>query len=122
MTSSGGDAGPRFGIRQGRSAAIAAAVGLARGASCGSEDYIDTVFSVTPAGAAARGLPEFRAGSGFRNVRATAVFVQPVSESFLVGAGPLYRRMLGDAADSPVVDDRGSLNQVIFGIGGAHFW
>lgn len=96
-----------------------AAFGMAVGTSYGSEDYADAFFSVTPAGAGASGLPAFDADAGLRDVRVTAVFVQPVSETFIIGAGALYGRLIGDAADSPIVKERGSPDQLIFGIGAA---
>jgi outer membrane protein len=96
-----------------------AAFGLALGTSYGSGNYTDTYFSVTPGGAAASGLPVYEAGAGFRDIRVTAVLVQPISETFVIGAGVLYGRLLGDAADSPIVRDRGSRNQLIFGVGGS---
>ena len=93
------------------------ALGLAVGTTYGSDDYMDTYFSVDAGGAAASGLPVFRAGSGVRDVRVTAVFIQPLSREWQVGAGFLYSRLLNDAADSPVVSDRGDRNQLVFGIG-----
>lgn len=99
------------------------ALGLALGTSYASADYTDTYYSVTPAGAAASGLRLFEAGAGMRDVRATAVFVQPLSKTFVVGVGALYGRMLGDAADSPIVAERGSRDQFIVGVGaGFLFW
>ena len=96
-----------------------AAVGVSLGTSYGSGNYADSYFSVTPGGAAASGLQAFDADAGFRDVRATAMFVQPVSPRILLGVGALYGRLLGDAGDSPIVGERGSRDQFIFGLGGA---
>lgn len=98
------------------------AMGLAIGSTWGSSDYTGTYFSVSPLEAEATGLTAFEAGSGFRDVRATALFVHPVSDAFLLGVGGLYGRMLGEAGRSPITDDRGSRNQFIFGVGTAYFW
>lgn len=95
------------------------ALGLSLATTFASDEHADTYFSVTPAGAAASGLPTYDAGAALRDVRVTAVFVHPVSKSVVLGAGALYGRLLGDAADSPIVSQRGSENQLIFGIGGA---
>ena len=94
-----------------------AMLGLSAGATYGSGDYMDTYFSVTPAGAAASGLAPFEAHDGLRDVRATAVFVQPLSRKWAVGAGVMYMRLVGDAADTPITDVRGSPNQWLFGLG-----
>jgi outer membrane protein len=94
-----------------------AALGLYTAASFGSSDYMSTYFSVTPAGAAASGLPVFGAGSGMRDLRFGAVFIQPLSREWQVGTGFLYSRLLGDAADSPIVSERGDANQFVFGFG-----
>jgi outer membrane protein len=99
-----------------------AALGLAFGASYGSGEYTDKFFSVTPSAAAASGLPAFEADGGLRDARLTAVFVQAVHPSVVVGAGALYARLLQDAAESPITDESGSPNQLVFGIGVAYLF
>ncbi|WP_158963741.1 MipA/OmpV family protein [Chachezhania sediminis] len=93
------------------------AVGLSVATTYGSGNYMDTYFSVTPQGSATTGLPAYQAGAGLRDVRLSAVFIQPLSEKFFVGAGVLYDRILGDAQDSPIVSMRGARDQVLFGVG-----
>jgi outer membrane protein len=95
------------------------AFGVSVGTTYASDDHADTYYSVSAAGSAASGLPIFSAGGGLRDARVTAVFAHPISESVILGAGALYGRMLGDAADSPIVSDRGSKDQFIVGVGGA---
>ena len=95
------------------------ALGLGLATSWASDDYMDTYFSVDSAGAAASGLPVFSAGQGLRDLRAMAIFVQPVSEQWAVGAGVLYSYLLDDAGASPVSLSR---DQVYFGIGVARAW
>lgn len=99
-----------------------AALGLSAASTYGSADYMDTYFSVTPAGAVASGLPAFGADAGFRDVRFTALVIQPLSEQWIVGAGLMYMRLLNDAADTPITDQRGSADQVIFGLGAARLF
>ncbi|MCA8927065.1 MAG: MipA/OmpV family protein [Alphaproteobacteria bacterium] len=98
------------------------ALGIGLATSYGSDDYTDKYFSVTSRGAAASGLHMFQADGGMRDARLTALYVQPISQSWIVGAGAMYSRFLGDAADSPVVDDRGDANQFIFGVGAGYTW
>ncbi len=95
------------------------ALGISLAASYASESYMGTYFGVDSAGSAASGLPEFLPGAGARDVRATAVFVQPINDQWAVGAGLLYAKLLGDASDSPISD---SDEAIYGGIGIARFW
>ena len=94
-----------------------AALGLSLGTTYGSSEYMDTYFSIGSKGAADSGLAAFDAGSGVRDVRATVVFIQPLSREWQIGGGFLYSRLLNDAADSPIVSDRGDRDQFVFGLG-----
>lgn len=93
------------------------AFGVSLGTTYGSSDYMDTFFSIDPEGAADSGLPIFDAGSDVRDVRVTAIYMQPINRKWVLGAGFLYSRLLGDAADSPIVSDRGDQDQFVFGVG-----
>lgn len=95
-------------------------VGLAT--SYGSSDYMSTFFGIDAADAASSGLSGFDPDDGFRDVRFTTVLVTSLSPHWHIGAGLLYSRLIDDAADSPVVDDRGSADQFIFGAGFAYSW
>lgn len=97
-----------------------AAFGLSVASTYGSEDYMDTYFSVTPAGASASGLAPFAADAGVRDIRVTAVVMQPLSEKWVVGGGVMYMRLVGDASDTPITGDRGSADQFFFGLALAH--
>jgi outer membrane protein len=92
------------------------AFGLAIGTTYGSSDYMDTYFSVDTRGATDSGLAVFDAGAGVRDVRVTAIFMQPISEKWVIGAGILYSRLMNDAADTPIVSQRGDRDQIAFGI------
>ena len=91
-------------------------------ASYGSDDYTSTYFSVSPEESERTGLSAFDAGSGFRDVRANAMAIFSFSPNWHVGAGVIYSRLVGDAADSPVVDDRGSADQVFAGAAIGYAW
>jgi hypothetical protein len=93
------------------------AMGLYLGTTYGSSDYMHTYFSVGTIGAADSGLDMFSAGSGIRDVRMSAIYIQPISRKWQVGGGCLFSRLLNDAADSPIVSERGDRNQLAFGIG-----
>jgi MipA family protein len=79
-------------------------------------------FDVRAADSAQSGLDAFDADAGFRDVRLTLGVVVPVTEHWLVGAGVMFMRLVGDAADSPIVDDAGSPNQIPGGLGVAYAW
>ncbi|GAA6159009.1 hypothetical protein NBRC116589_11830 [Ruegeria sp. HU-ET01832] len=93
------------------------AFGLSLGTTYGSSDYMDTFFSVDTTGSDASGLPVFQARSGIRDVRVAAIFMQPVSRKWVIGGGLLYSRLLEDAANSPIVSQRGDPDQLVFGFG-----
>jgi MipA family protein len=85
-------------------------------------NYMETYFGVNPIDAKVTGLRQFSAGSGIKDYRLTSALVMHLSPDWHVGAGVQYRRLLEDAADSPVVKDRGSADQFIGGLGLAYSW
>ena len=88
----------------------------------GSGDYMDTYFGVSAGDAAKSGLSPFKAGSGLRDFRVPLMAIFSFSENWHLGGGVIYSRLLGDAADSPVIDKRGSKDQFFAGIGIAYAW
>lgn len=76
------------------------------GATYASQSYMDAYFSVTPAQAAASlaGLPVFDAGAGIKDVYVGLNATMPLSESWTLRLSGKYSHLLGDAADSPVVE------------------
>jgi MipA family protein len=88
----------------------------------GSDGYMSTFFSVSPSDAAVTGLNTFNAGNGFRDARVSLMGIFSFSPSWHLGLGAIYSRMLNEAADSPVTDDRGSKNQLFLGLGLAYAW
>jgi outer membrane protein len=88
----------------------------------GSGDYMDTYFGVSGSDAARSGLGAFDADSGLRDVRVPLMAIFSFSENWHVSGGVVYSRLLNDAADSPVVDKRGSKDQFYTGLGIAYAW
>ncbi len=88
----------------------------------GSSDYMQTYFGVDSDNAARSGLSQFSAGSGLRDVRIPVMAIYSLSPNWHLSGGLVYSRLLGDASDSPVVDDRGSSNQLFAGVGVAYAW
>jgi outer membrane scaffolding protein for murein synthesis (MipA/OmpV family) len=87
-------------------------------ASWGSDDFMNTYFGVGRKEAAAPGsiLDEYDAGAGFNRVgvAGTASYEFAENSTFHVRAG--WDRIIGDAADSPIVKE-GSVNQYYIGAG-----
>ena len=81
-----------------------------------SDSYMDSYFSVTPAGTVASGLPTFEAEGGWKNAAASLGLNYDLSGDLRDGGlglfvGGSYSRLLNDAADSPIVSIRGDRDQ-----------
>ena len=91
-------------------------VGLNVSANYMGEGYADTYFSVDAAGSAASTLPVFAAHKGWKDWTVSSVGVLSLSGDLTGGlqmmAGFSYRRMLNDAAASPVTSVAGSRDQL----------
>lgn len=86
------------------------------GASYADANYMDAYFSVTPAQAAvsAAGLQAFDADAGIKDVFFGLAATMPLSELWTLRLNAKYTRLVGDAADSSVVE---SENQFTGGLG-----
>lgn len=83
----------------------------------GDDSYHDAYFSVTPAVAAASGLPVFDADDGFHSLGVYAGLTHMLSDDWGVYGYAGYDRLIGDADDSPIVRTFGSRDQFSGGIG-----
>jgi outer membrane protein len=81
-----------------------------------SEDYMETYFGVSGADSVRSGLSTFDADEGVKDWSLALGAVYNVTDSWGIGAFGLYKKLLEDAEDSPVVDDVGDENQLIGGI------
>ena len=79
-------------------------------------EYMQTYFGVTPAQAVATGLPAFEADGGVRAIGIVAGLNRDLSRNFGIYAYAQYDRLIGDAANSPIVRQFGSENQFAAGI------
>lgn len=64
---------------------------------------MDSYFGVSPAQSHASGLAGYRASSGFRDVSANLAMSYDLSRNWSVAGAVSVGRLLGDAADSPLV-------------------
>jgi outer membrane protein len=121
---SGVHEGATAGIRVFGMYPVAQPVTLAAGAATawGSDNYTDTYFSVSSPDSIRSGLPVFSASSGMRDVRGWLLGMFHLSRNWHLAGGVVFSRLLGDASDSPIVSQRGSDNQWVFGAGLIYGW
>jgi outer membrane scaffolding protein for murein synthesis (MipA/OmpV family) len=79
----------------------------------GSKDYMNTYFSIDANNAARSGFPVYHASEGFRDVGLNAMLTYHFSDHWGVGLIGEYKRLIGDAANSPVVENAGSPDQFV---------
>jgi outer membrane scaffolding protein for murein synthesis (MipA/OmpV family) len=81
-----------------------------------SSDYNEAYYGVNSVQSARSGLSMYKADGGLLSYGLKATVMVPVNDSistmFFVG----YERVAGDAADSPLVQERGSENQAMAGL------
>ncbi|SCY49960.1 MipA/OmpV family protein [Microvirga guangxiensis] len=85
--------------------------------SLGDSDFTRTYFGVTPEEAALNGrVDAYRPSGGITSVGATASASYQWSEQWSTTAFVTYEHLVGDAADSPIVQEFGSESQVGVGL------
>ncbi len=82
-----------------------------------SDDYMQSFFGVNAAGSARSGLRRFDAEGGFKDVSLAISPSYAFTESWGLFGRFQYSELLGDASDSPVVDDAGDSSQFFAGLG-----
>ncbi|MEM8636414.1 MAG: MipA/OmpV family protein [Pseudomonadota bacterium] len=92
-------------------------IGVSANASFATNDYFDTYFSIDADGSAASGLAQFDAGGGARDVGLEIYSILSFSKRWGVFSRLSYNRLLGDAENSPIVQDAGSADQFFVGTG-----
>ena len=97
-------------------------VGVGGGFTWSSSSFMQQRFGVTPAASAASGLPVYSANSGVRQVYAWPAVIVRLSDHWYGGAGAFYQRLTEDAANSPIVTQRGDRNQWTVGAGIGYGW
>jgi outer membrane protein len=84
--------------------------------SYASGDYMSTYFGIDAADSRRSGLKTYNTDAGFKDVGAGVIINYSVWEHVGFRAIANYTRLVGDAEDSPIVDDRGSANQFFGGL------
>ena len=80
------------------------------------DTYATAYFGVTPAQSAAAGLPVYTAGGGVYSYGLGGTAILPLDDRWTLVAFASYEKLAGDAADSPLVQLRGSEDQATLGI------
>ena len=111
-----------MGLRYWRPVSNPIDLGFGIGASYASGDFMSSFFSVTGDDASRSGLQAFNADEGFKDVTAFLALVYHLNPNWHVATGLRYQHYVSAAADSPIVETRGSENQFIAGIGVAYSW
>ncbi len=72
----------------------------------GNEKSAQRYFGITPPQAAATGLPAYHAGSGTRLIQTGLLGDIDIAKHWVGLWGITFQRLQGDAAGSPIVQDR----------------
>ena len=91
-------------------------LGLGIETTWASEDYMSSYFGVSASDAAQSGLNQFDADEGLKDVAVSASLTYAFGKRWSVTGVGRYARLLNDAEDSPIVDDRGDANQFVVGL------
>lgn len=85
-------------------------------ATWASGSYMESFFGVTEAQAQRSGLRRHEAEAGVKDVGLSLDLDYALTQSWGLTSRIAYKRLLGDAADSPIVEDEGSPDQVMVGL------
>ncbi len=85
-------------------------------ATFASQGYYDAYYGVSAKQAAASGLSEYDPGDGVQSVGVGAALTWKATDNITTSSFVEYRRLAGPAADSSLVRERGSRNQLLFGV------
>jgi len=89
--------------------------------SFASEDYFDSYYGVNATEAANSGLSEFSPdGGGIKSIGVGGAYDWKATEKLTTSVFGEYSRLMGQAADSSLVEERGSPNQFTIGVSAAY--
>jgi outer membrane protein len=97
-------------------------IGFGGNVTYASDDYMSAFFDVSASDATITGLQPFKAEEGFKDLGVKLMGMYHLSKSWHVAGGLQYKKLLGDAEDSPVVDKRGDANQLLAGLALLYSW
>lgn len=91
-------------------------VGSTVTSSLGTARYQNLYYGISAGDSQNSGLSQFHAGGGVRDVGLGVFATRSISERLTITPVAAYSRIVGDVADSPIVDARGSKDQFFAGI------
>jgi outer membrane protein len=97
-------------------------LGIGGGFTWSSGSFMQQRFGVTSADAALTGLPEYTPSAGVRQAYAWPAIIVRLNRQWFAATGVFYQRLTGDAANSPIVTQRGDRNQWTAGGGIGYAW
>ena len=105
----------RFGVETTRQITERTTVVARVGTTLASEEYMQTYFGVTPSQAARSkaGVPVYTPDAGIKDVYFELGGTMDLTDRWIFKAGGRYGRLLGEAADSPVVEAENQLSGVL---------
>lgn len=83
----------------------------------GDDEYMEEFYGINDRQSARSGLSTFDADAGVRSISLYWATEYDFTQNWAIGGRIEYLRMVGDAADSPIVDDAGSPNNVTLALG-----
>jgi outer membrane scaffolding protein for murein synthesis (MipA/OmpV family) len=89
-------------------------VSVALGTTWASDDYMESFFGVDSKQSADSGYKKYNAEAGIKDISLSVTAGYPLTNRWRLGGKVEYKRLVGDAADSPIVEDE---NQFLAGIG-----
>ncbi len=90
---------------------------LGTSATIASRNYMDAYFGVDADNAPRSGLARFEADGGLKDIGLNVVAGFGLARRWALLTRVAYKRLLDDAANSPIVEDEGSANQFLGGLG-----
>lgn len=97
-------------------------VGMGGGITWSSASFMQQRFGVSTEASATSGLPVYSAGAGVRQYYLWPAVMFRVAPHWYIGVGGFYQRLTGDAANSPIVTQRGARDQITAGAGIGYAW
>lgn len=89
-------------------------------ATLASNDYQDAFYKVSPSQSAASGISAYDPDGGLHSAGVGAALTWQATDRIELASFAEYKRLLGDAGDSSLVRERGSRDQLMFGISASY--
>lgn len=94
--------------------------GLGLGASWVGQSFNQVYYGVTEQDSAQSGLPAYNPSGGLEQITGWLAAIYQLDKHWFAGAMIYCQRISGAAANSPIVTERGTRNQITYGVGVAY--